>query len=265
MDNFLNIPKRNNIQVWKNTKQMFSKQGPFYNVPVYKSIAFHDLDNLKNQLTGQKPQEPIIEVVNDDSITYAKTFLDSGLNPLVLNMANHKHPGGGVAYGSRAQEEDLFRRSNYHLTLNKNILPKDTYPLANVSVIYSPNVYIIKDKNYQVINNPFNLSFIACPAIQNPEIAYDMDKVPCYKNIQDHELMYRKIEMIYLTAIYTKHDSLVLGAFGCGAFNNPTSYVARIFADMNKKYGKYFKKIGFAVLSVDGDDKFNIFKDILSN
>lgn len=40
-------------------------------------------------------------------------------------------------------------------------------------------------------------------------------------------------------------DILVLGAFGCGAFNNPPELVADVFRQLliDMSYGKYFKKV----------------------
>ena len=48
-------------------------------------------------------------------------------------------------------------------------------------------------------------------------------------------------------------DVLVLGAFGCGAFNNPPDLVAEAFRKLlvDKGYGRLFKKIVFAIKKND--------------
>ena len=177
-------------------------------------------------------------------------------------MASNYRPGGGVKKGSSAQEEDIFRRSNYFLTLNKSMLPDETYPLKATTVIYSPSVVIIKDSNYNLLNDEdlWSGSFLACPAIRNPQIKKIGNDVETFKRLNDYDLMKDKIEMCYKTALHFGHDSLVLGALGCGAFNNPPHTIANIFAELNQKYALYFKKIGFAILSTGNNQNFNIFK-----
>ena len=55
-----------------------------------------------------------------------------------------------------------------------------------------------------------------------------------------------KIEFIFKMAIQHGHQYLILGALGCGAFNNPPYAVAKLFKQAILKFGRYFKKIGFA-------------------
>ena len=94
---------------------------------------------------------------------------------------------------------------------------------------------------------------IAVAALRNPKLKADYT----YKNFH-YNLMLNKIESIFKIGIKHNHDSLVLGALGCGAFNNPPEEVAKIFKIMIDKYGKFYKKIGFAILIVKGNDSNNI-------
>jgi uncharacterized protein (TIGR02452 family) len=137
------------------------------------------------------------------------------------------------------------------------------YPLKDDEVLYSPEVTIIKDKrsnNYQMIKEVV-VSMYACAALRKPNLINGK----YYDN--DYQRMSDKIESMFIMGIAMKHDSLVLGAFGCGAFHNPPTEVAKIFSIMTKKYGKYFKKIGFAILCVRPSDMENLteFKRILSH
>ena len=46
------------------------------------------------------------------------------------------------------------------------------------------------------------------------------------------------------------HDALVLSAFGCGAFGNPPSDIARLFAEVlgEPEFAQAFKGISFAII-----------------
>ena len=65
-------------------------------------------------------------------------------SPLQLNMANADDPGGGVTRGARAQEEDICRRTTLYPMLDETL-----YPLEADELLYTPNVKIVKDGNYQ--------------------------------------------------------------------------------------------------------------------
>jgi len=46
------------------------------------------------------------------------------------------------------------------------------------------------------------------------------------------------------------HDSIVLGAFGCGAFHNPPHHIAQLFHEVidEAEFKNKYKLIAFAVL-----------------
>ena len=75
--------------------------------------------------------------------------------------------------------------------------------------------------------------------------------------------MQDKIDMIFKVAIKHGHLILVLGALRCGVYKNPNREVAVMFKNSIDKYGHYFKKIGFAVLSGANNDNYEIFRDII--
>ena len=65
---------------------------------------------VKNITLGNKVA---VDVVNCDSFSHARKLAKGYKGDvLVLNFANAVHPGGGVKKGSRAQEEDLCRKSS---------------------------------------------------------------------------------------------------------------------------------------------------------
>jgi uncharacterized protein (TIGR02452 family) len=204
-----------------------------------------DITELENKY---KPidMKPIMEVKNIDTFDMAIEYEDFGMKPLVLNMASDKKAGGGVRSGSMAQEEELFRRSSAFLSH-----PDEWYPLNEHEVIYSPEVIIMKNTQYNLIAER-SVGMIACAAVRHPRLIHGK-----YKE-EDYKEMRAKIESIFLIGIEKMHDSLVLGALGCGAFGNPPKDVALIFKEMVDRYGGYFKKIGFAVLTVKDRDNENL-------
>jgi len=57
-----------------------------------------------------------------------------------------------------------------------------------------------------------------------------------------------------------KYDCLILGALGCGAFNNPPHEIAKIFCEICSIYAQNFKRIVFAVMSDACNDNCEIFQ-----
>lgn len=251
-------PKSNNVlkKVWEDTLLCFSKKGPYKK---YKPLQSEVIWSLKlNPLPVY--DDTFVTVQNMKSLELAKVLVEADYNPLVLNMASNFRPGGGVRKGSRAQEEDLFRKTNYFRTLDERYLPKKTYPLKGTNMIYSPRVSVIKDNNYDYLAKPFVVDFLACPALRNPKTINGGTE---FKHEADYYLMEQRIELIYKIGCAKGHDSLILGALGCGAFHNPVQSVAQIFKRMNEKYHGCFRLIAFPVFSGSANANYDIFKGIL--
>lgn len=181
-------------------------------------------------------------------------FLHGNTNIMVLNLASAWVPGGGVVRGAMAQEEDLFRKTNYFLSL-----PRKYYPIPKGSVIYTDKVHVIKDNNYDDIDEPFFVSMLAAAAIKDPEI------IKGRYTQTDYNIMKSTIENIFKVAYLQNKETLVLGALGCGAYHNPPLIVISIFNEYLKKYNGAFKNIIFAVYS-KRDNNFELFnKHIFTN
>ena len=227
---------QDNINIWKNT------------VEKAKSLQFRPPKSIKYDYLDIQPEtkyeDTYVNVFDLDSIHIGYLLKKRGFNPVVLNMADDCFPGGHVQIGSGAQEESLFRRSNYFQTLN---LETGFYPLVDSQLVYSPNVTIIKDNEGNNLNplNYFNLCFIACPAIKKPDLINGK-----YKD-EDRKLMIRKIRNILNVAYYNGHDTVVLGALGCGAWECPQEETALLFKKAIKDYLGVFKSVNFAILEVD--------------
>ena len=203
--------------------------------------------------------ETEIKVINNDCLYEAKNMLDNGLKPAVLNMASFHTPGGGVITGSAAQEENIFRRTNLFKSLYQFHHVGDAYgveqreeryPLEmNYGGIYTPKVIVFRgseDVDYQLMEEPFYVDIITLPAIKNPRVE-DGKIVPWAETT-----LKNKIKQILNIALENENDSLVLSAFGCGAYGTPPDQMAKFFADVlaSEKYQGLFKVIHFAILNV---------------
>ena len=181
---------------------------------------------------------------------------------LVLNFASDRVPGGGVKGGAKAQEEDLFRKTSYCMYLNP-IDHKHFYPLKKNQLIKTTGVKVIKNDNYEFLEDDkrFNIDCIALAGIRKPEKHVDKHGIQKYLDKKDYELTQQKIESIFKLGIISGHEALVLGAIGCGVFGNPVHDMKDIFQKTIVKYGKYFKKIRFSILSRE-DINYDVFKKL---
>lgn len=134
-----------------------------------QSIKFTYDPDYKMPITLKQTR---IAIHNQDTIDCGIEMVSQGFNPLLLNLADDCMPGGCVNYGSGAQEEALFRRSNYWKTLIM-----EHYPITDNQAIYSPNVCVFRDNeknNWDILVEPKNLDFIACPGIKFPKTKNDL-------------------------------------------------------------------------------------------
>lgn len=255
--------REKSIAIWKDTVKLCSDKQFIDQFPqIGPSIVFRNTEGkyLATDVAfkfGPKLFEKLFEktlvlVENKDVLVLVTELIDNkiGKNVLCLNLASYLHPGGGVKSGCPAQEEELFRRTNYHLSLNlKNI----AYPLDLHEGVYTKNVTIFKNPDGTLMECGYTCDMIAVSALDHPDISsgnYSRD---------DAITMHRKIETIFRIALEKKHDVLVLGALGCGAYGNPPELVSEIFKIYLKKYAGYFDRIYFAVLDSHRDNNFPVF------
>ena len=226
----------------------------------------------------------IIKVTNRDTFTAAKEYANI-INSTnegfvgVLNFASSTNPGGGVTKGSTAQEERLCRCSNLYLTLYQekcireyyNINKKYMSNLGSDAIIYSRNVYVFKDKDYNMlpVKDRFYVDVLTCAAPnlrENPRNQYNTDASKEKLTLTDEELYnihVKRARNILNVAIKNEDDYLILGAFGCGAFRNNPEIVAKAYKDVLQDYMYCFKVIDFAIIDGKYSNNYEIFKRII--
>lgn len=180
---------------------------------------------------------------------------------LVLNLANPVNPGGGVRRGSKAQEEDLCRKSSLLLSLessaasvyykyNKSL---NTY-MGSDAVMVTPQVEIIKDENGSLLDESVIVSVMTCAA---PMLRNGMEGLT---DQEYRDMVYGRITGMLKVAAHLGYEVLILGAFGCGAFLNDAHVVSDLFYKALKEFDydgmeakDFFRRIDFAVLSRSAD------------
>lgn len=181
--------------------------------------------------------KPIVKVVKSDTFEAAHAvqaaiphILIHKTKVCVLNMASALHPGGGVLGGALAQEESLCMRSTLFASLNP-----DWYRLPDLACVYTPSVLVFRDTDFKPLKpvDQFYVDVISVAAIKNPELTKAENKEgveeKVYASTNDKEMMVAKIRGLFDVAKSKGVTHLVLGALGCGAYNNPPKEVARMF------------------------------------
>ena len=213
----------------------------------------------------EKSSEPNIEICEDTTFHCAQRLmneistdlsLEQNLRTAVLNFANAYHPGGGVKNGAMAQEECLCRSSNLYSALTLPYLLRNYYKwnsrntgdMGTDAVIWSPGVTVFKTDDpvpeEMGRENWFQVDVLTCAAPY-----FDINKKRPVTQEKLWDVFYHRIRNILEVAIANDTDILVLGAFGCGAFNNPPGLVADVFRELlvDKGYFRFFRKIAFAI------------------
>ena len=183
----------------------------------------------------------------------------------VLNFASASNPGGGVTKGASAQEECLCRTSTLYFSLNTKEMWDGFYgphrvqrnPLHNDDIIFTPDVVVFKtdaDKPARRKEEEwFKVDVISCaaPNLRNmPSNSYNSGDgdIPVKPNDENlYQIQVRRFKRILEVAASMGEEILILGAFGCGAFENNPKVVAKAAKDAVEQYKKNFELIEFAV------------------
>lgn len=214
-------------------------------------------------VTENKDRAATVIVSKKRSIEAAEAY--KGRKVCVLNFASASNPGGGVTKGSSAQEECLCRTSTLYFNLNTKEMWDGFYgphrvarnPLHNDDIIYTPDVIVFKTDTDRPVRRKkeewFCVDIISCaaPNLRNmPSNSYNSGDGDIPARPTDEELyviQLKRFKRILEVAAAMKEEVLILGAFGCGAFENNPKVVARAAKDAVEKYKKSFETIEFAV------------------
>ncbi|RYG63351.1 TIGR02452 family protein [bacterium] len=202
---------------------------------------------------GNSPtlSETVISVSNRTTLQAGHDFYQRFGQVACLNFASAKNPGGGFLSGSQAQEESLARASGLYATLQPQTGYYDFHRHCGTCIysdraIYSPGVPVFRDDSGQLLQRPWTCDFITAAAVnagavRRNEPGREGDIVP---------LMEQRTRVVLSIAISKGCRNLVLGAWGCGVFQNDPATIAGVFARVleESSFKNRFENLEFAVL-----------------
>ena len=260
-----------NYEVMTDTKRQYES------LEQLRAAINHSISNQYMVAHGTDISQPVPEISNTKYIVSGKRSFEAAKayagdkKVAVLNFANN-HYIGGAPYSAGAQEESLCRCSTLLPCLEamndvfyqKHRRMYEAHQIdfrGNNDLIYTPGVVVFKTDER---TNPIK------PVMMPEEEWYRVNVITCAApQIGDHhlpnnyeELIASRIKKILDVAAKEKNEVLILGAWGCGAFRNPSNVVARVFFSLLKNYN--FEVVEFA-LSSNHDISNSVFARLCPN
>ena len=272
-----------NVEVFEDTKKLCETNGKIKEV-LARSVKNQKLILEEEELSAVDKArfEDEAKIVVSIKRTFEAAAGYAGQKVAVHNFASATNPGGGVTRGSSAQEECLCRCSGLYFCLSVSEMMKGFYyphrnaknPINNADIIYTPDVTVFKTDTSR-------------PKLMDEKDWYDVDVITCVapnlrerpsnrfnQNNGDHavkvsdkelfEIHKKRLTRILDVAALNNAEVVILGAFGCGAFQNKPEVVSRAAKEVITEYLHVFKTIEFAVYCSPRDDtNFRVFKRVL--
>lgn len=206
----------------------------------------------------------------------------AGQKVAVHNFASASNPGGGVVTGASAQEECLCRCSTLYFCLKTPFMQKHFYqahkdahdPLHNDDIIYTPDVLVFKTDTGKPERMQetdwYSVDVITCAAPNlraKPSNRYNSGDGNRAVSVKSKDLLAmheKRLRRILDTALAEGAETVILGAFGCGAFENSPEIVAMAAKNVLGDYLHAFRNIEYAVYCSPKDERnFQVFARVL--
>jgi uncharacterized protein (TIGR02452 family) len=192
--------------------------------------------------TGTAPR---VSVTKESTLAASRRLARDG-HVAALVFASAKNPGGGFRTGAQAQEESLARASALYRCLTA--VPQfyafhrsRSDNLYSDRVIHSPGVPVFRDDDGQLLETPYDVSFLTAAAPNR-------GAMPANRAGQVAAVLAVRARRVLAVAAAHGDRRLVLGAWGCGVFRNDPAMVANAFADALVDSAGWFDQVVFAVL-----------------
>lgn len=277
------MSREENIKIFKNTER-YCKSSKILQAAIKTSTAEQklilEMDEFCAPVKDRYFEDAQVIVSKKRSFEAASAY--KGYKTCVHNFASATTPGGGVVKGSSAQEECLCRCSTLYFNLNTPDMWTGFYtphkkaqnPIHNDDCIYTPGVVVICEDTaapYLMRSEDwYEVNVITCAAPnlrQMPSNKMNIGDGIKKVKMMDKELQSlheKRLTRILDIALAESNDVVILGAFGCGAFENNPEVVARAAKNVIQKYIHAFKVIEFAIYCSPKDQaNYTIFDRIM--
>ena len=262
------MKKTKRIEIAKNTLELLktgayiNSHGTQVNLPPQPTAQYYPPETLvtirEEILTRDKQfSHTQFEVFNETTLQGAQALSKKTSTKIgILNFASAKNPGGGFLNGAQAQEESLARSSGLYLSLlqapdyyNSHRQQKSCF--YSDRMIYSADCPVFRRDNGELLTQPYLVDFITSPAPNAGVItrreSENIDKIAI--------ILRERCSKLLSLFVYHGCDSLVLGAWGCGVFQNQPAMVARVFYDYLAPDGIFYGRFGHIRFSVLDNSK----------
>jgi hypothetical protein len=184
-------------------------------------------------------------------------------------MANAYKPGGHYKEGKAAQEEELCRRSTLYPAL-ESLYTNKQYPIReNEAAVVNAQIFR-RSGDFQFLDNTENLDVVCVAGLENRWDAMHPEARP--KNAPDQYIRTMGIiTQMLRTMALEGHTDIVVGALGCGAFNNPPEVVGECFRYVleTPEFQNRFNSVTFAIYVPPNNQQavknFDVFQNMINN
>ncbi len=220
------------------------------NTLFYKKETLLDLFQKHQNSSSPTPFQTQYEVTNETTMHAIHRLMDEGEDRIFcLNFASAKNPGGGFLGGAEAQEESIARVTGlYNCQISQPRFYESNRQNRSClyldQMLYSPAVPIFKDEKGEVLEDIRTVSILTAPAVNAGVVRRrDPDEIA-----QIEPVMRQRINMVLAVAAEHQYETLILGAWGCGVFQNDPEAVAGYFKEeIEAGFKTTFRRIVFAI------------------
>lgn len=194
-----------------------------------------------------------ISVIATDTVSAIVSAAKDGGRIAALNFASYKNPGGMFLEGSNAQEEALCHKSILFPVLQQleSIYYKKNREMLHYG-LYADRCLYSKSITFFTETEDVFCDVITCAAPNMHALKYHESQI--HKNA---EAVKQRCSYVVQIAKIQNVDTLILGAWGCGVFEQDPMLVAASFATALNEY-----HIPNVIFAVPGGRNLQAFREV---